>query len=158
MHIEVAVSDENQPELKEEIEKLILKTSLVELSSLGVSPESTSAPKALIERLSKFGCCIKCIKPGSVKIIIMCPSFEALEDLRELYISGRLTDMFINAYIIEENRQSVILGVTVDETEWLRCRAHLSTGETLFDWIHLFCTFVLQHESVARCIMQLASC
>ena len=71
LHIEVAVSDENQPELKEEIEKLIRKMSLVELSSLGVSPESTNAPKALIERLSKFACCIECIKPGSVKIFIV---------------------------------------------------------------------------------------
>ena len=62
----------------------------------------------------------------------MCPSSEALDDLNELYISGRLTDMFINAYITEENRQSVILIVTVDETEWLRCRALLSAGETLY--------------------------
>ena len=108
-----------------------------------MSPESISIE---IERmlcvqlkLLKYGREIKDVMVGSVIFSVMCPTLEALDDLHELYISGELARMFTYAYVADEYRQCITLTVTIDETEWQRCRAHLlSTGETLCLFIHLF--------------------
>ena len=120
--------------LTETINTEILETSLVELRNLnrivraGMTPKTIRARKQILETLSelvKFRREIVGVEDGSVVFQIMCPTIEALDDLWCICTSGRLRDMFVEAYVGEELRSSVTVNVTVDEAEWRRCRQQL---------------------------------
>lgn len=69
------------------------------------------------------------VDDGSVVITIMCPTLEALNDLRQMYTDGKLLQMFVEEFVPEELRSSITLSVTIDETEMQCCRQQLITGE-----------------------------
>ena len=129
-------------DLEQELDRYILTSILAELRNLKdivsskVSPESIRHRRtiiATISELTKLGREIKDIAPGSVVFTIMCPTLESLDDLYELYTSGKLSRMFSDAYVTEDIRQKgVAISVTVDEVEWQHCRTHFHPkGETL---------------------------
>ena len=123
------------------IMKKMLKIQLMTSSEMSRELISIEIERmiCLHSRLIEYDREIKDVTGGSVIVSIMCPTLEALDDLHQLFMSGKLARMFTNAYVADEYRQSVTLNVTIDETEWQRCRAHLlSTGETLCVFIHLF--------------------
>ena len=112
----------------------ILETSLVELRNLnrivraGMTPKTINARKRILETLSelvKLRREIVGVEEGSVVFQVMCPTVEALDDLWCICNSGKLRDMFVEAYVGDELRSSVTVNVTVDEAEWRRCRQQL---------------------------------
>ena len=101
-----------------------------------MSPESNRYRRQVIGiliELTKFGRVIKDIAPGSVIFTIMCPTLESLDDLYEMYTSGKISRMFSDAYLTDENREKgVTISVTINEVEWQHCRTQLHpTGETV---------------------------
>ena len=119
-------------ELKKKIERSILLISDQTLARMSASNSEVppTDDMAFLRSLTQFGREITSLATGSVIFYIMCPTVEALDDLYELYTSGKLTCMAIDAYITEEYPEGTTLRVTIDETEWKRCRAELlSVGE-----------------------------
>ncbi|KAI0240605.1 hypothetical protein LSAT2_008668 [Lamellibrachia satsuma] len=120
--------------LTKAINNEILETSLTELRNLkrivraGISPKTISARKRILETLSELVRLrreIVGIEDGSVVFCVMCPTLEALDDLWQICTSGKLRQMFLDAYIRDEHRKAVTINVIVDRTEWQRCRQQL---------------------------------
>ena len=130
---ELRTNSLSNAELKQQIEKAILEISLLTLESMTTtirSAESTGPAMTFLLELTQFGREISSVGSGSITFSIMCPTVEALDDLYELTTSGKLNRMAIDAYITEEYPQGTTLNMTIDETEWKRCRAELlSAGE-----------------------------
>lgn len=124
--------------LTKAINNEILETSLTELRNLkrivraGISPKTMTARKRILETLSELARLrreIVGVEDGSVVFRVMCPTLEALNDLWEICTSGKLRRMFVDAYVKEEHRGNITINVTVDKTEWQRCRQQLLPPE-----------------------------
>ena len=121
------------------IDNEILMTLRRELHNLNttvhaeISPQSISERKPILETCSellRFHRVIDHIEEGSVVIWVMCPTLEALDDLWQIYTSGKLQQMFLDAFIRDEHRKAITINLTVDKGEWQRCRQQLlSRGE-----------------------------
>ena len=121
-------------QLRKKIETKTLETILVgqqqlkeDIASSAMSPESTVHLRSrleLLQELEKFSRTVTA-KEGSVIFSITCPTVEALDDIRDMCISGKLARMLSNAFLTEENRHCVTFNVTFDEKEWSQCRTQL---------------------------------
>ena len=120
IYVKVSTSDENLSDVKKEIETTIFKT----FDNLEVCKESASANKIHME-LTKFGRQILSVRQGSVIITITCETLEALDDLYQRWNTGRLARMFVSAFITNDHPQGVTVTVTIDDSEWARCRQQL---------------------------------
>jgi len=123
---------------KKDIDSYILEISrkrLADIARSDGSPESIREHTEVVNflrELMQLRREINSIGSGSVIFSVMCPTLEALDDLHVLCYSGKLTQMAIDAYLTDDQSEDTTLTVTVDETEWTRCRALLlSVGEYL---------------------------
>ena len=125
IRVEVATYNEDQSELKRDIETNIFET----FKYLEVCNESDSA-YGIYMKLSDHGRRIKCVTQGSIIFTISCPTPDACDDLCQLCITGILAGMFESVFITDDYSQGVTLTVTVDVTNRQQ-QPHI--GELLFE-------------------------
>ena len=126
--LEAVTSD---ADLKKAIHNSILQKSLMILEEIKSSSTNNRERLQFLLMLQEWDRQIERIEAGSIIFSVMCPTLEALDDLYKLYTSDELTRMAISAYITDEYPKDTTLRVTIDETEWERCRTQLLSGGEL---------------------------